>query len=60
MRCKYYKEVNILIFVNSDKEESKFFQLCHNQKTMVIQTGGILLQMCIYNEENENECPYNK
>ncbi|KKL04343.1 hypothetical protein LCGC14_2617000 [marine sediment metagenome] len=46
------------MFVNSEKEEIKLFQLCHNPITMVIQTGGILLQICIYKEENEDECPY--
>lgn len=60
INCKYYKEICIKMFINSDKEEDKLFNLCSNPITVVTQLGGVFFQCCVYNKENERDCPYRK
>ena len=58
MKCKYFKEVEIIIGVNTNSQKLETFKICFNPITMVVKTGGVLLQNCIYRKEKDDECPY--
>ena len=58
MKCKYYKEVFIQRGANTSKVFIELFKLCNNPILMDVRKEGILLQYCVYNKDNEIECPF--
>ncbi len=57
-KCKHCQELYITEFINTSKEHRRLFKLCFNTTTMVVKTGGVLVQDCVYNRGFEYECPF--
>ena len=58
VECKFYREVIIKMFVSTSEDEDRLFKLCFNPILMVVQTGGVLIQDCPYNNKNGDDCAY--
>jgi len=58
MKCKNCKEIIIKIDTNTSEERLETFKLCFSSYLIVIRNEGCLLRYCIYDEDNEIECPF--
>ncbi len=58
LKCDFYKEVIIMTGIGTNEVIEKKITLCNNPVLMVIRTGGVLLQYCVYDEDCEIDCSF--
>lgn len=56
MKCKFFKEISIVVNCLTDDKHKEKFRICTNPVCLVRRRGGVLFKDCNYSEKDESEC----